>query len=301
MLLKSSEESHRVSFGSGLQKSVLLKKISEMHDLPTLDVSIMKILKLAGDENVDINELVSAVERDQAIVAKLLKVVNSGYYALRSTITSVQRAVTLLGVLKLKQIIYSTAILDFFSKNDIVEWNHSYSTSVLMSRLIQDDHLLAAPALPLVMIMHDIGKVVLRRYSARQFTEAISRSLDDRIPLDQAEEIVIGINHAEVGGMLLEKWLMPPETYTLVIQHHMNEVPFKYVRETALVQLVNWVDCSARSIESLPPCRELLKASGFESLDSEHLLQEQRELIAASEGASAEKPAKSDKSTRSQI
>jgi HD-like signal output (HDOD) protein len=283
MLLRSQARDRKATIGSGFEKKVLLKKISEMHDLPVLDVNISKIVSLLRNENVVIDELVTAIGHDAGLVAKILKLINSGYYSLRHTVTSVERAVVLLGILNIKQLVYSAAILDFYSYDNIVEWNHAYTSSLLMNNLMEEHILPTAVNLPLAMLMHDIGKVVLRRYSPDRFREAITMSQDDVIPVFQAEEVVLGIDHADVGGMLLEKWGMAPETFVTVRQHHCSHAPEEYGVETAMVQLVNWIDSSARSITALRPDQALLSASGLSGINTDAMIERQREFIAASE------------------
>ena len=180
---------------------------------------------------------------------------------------------------------YSASIVDFYSDDHIVEWNHAYTSSLLVSKLIQDHGLPAAAELSLSMLMHDIGKVVLRRFSANRFKAALALADADGIPVFQAEEIAIGIDHTEVGGMLLEKWGMPPEMALVARLHHCMEMPAAHVDGMALVQFADWIDCSAREIRCLPPRRELLEAAGLATLDGPAVIEKHREFVEGSEGS----------------
>jgi HD-like signal output (HDOD) protein len=283
MFVKSQIGDRKATFGSGFEKKSLLKKISEMQDLPALDVNIAKIITLIRNENVRIDDLVDAIGRDHGLVAKILKLINSGYYSLRHTVTTVERAVVLLGILNIKQVVYSASIMDFYSYDDIVEWNHAYTSSYLMTTLMQEGIFPPAPNLPLAMLMHDIGKVVLRRFSPDKFKAAVALSIEERIPVFQAEEIVIGIDHAEVGSMLLEKWGMPAETFVPVGEHHVFREQKEYAFEIALVNLVNWIDSMARSINCIPPNPDFLNETGLGNIDANALVERQREFIGETE------------------
>ena len=290
MFVRNVHEPQQVTFGSGFEKKVLLKKISEMEDLPSLGANVTNIINLLRDQNVAINDLVDAIERDQSLVAKLLKIINSAYYSLRSTVDSVERAILLLGILKVKHEVYSASIVDFYSDDHLVEWNHAYTSSSLVGKLMKEHAVAASNDLALAMLMHDIGKVVLRRYSANRFKNATERALADDIPLFQAEEIVIGIDHAAVGGMLLEKWEMPVVAHMAARMHHGDEIPAEYGEAIALVQYADWIDCQARAIKCLPPSDGLIRIAGLTELDSSVLIEQQRQFIEAAEkaeGASA--------------
>ncbi|OGV52944.1 MAG: hypothetical protein A2X49_10660 [Lentisphaerae bacterium GWF2_52_8] len=269
------------------EKKLLLKKIAGMTTLPTPSAHVMKVMLLLRDEEVKMGSLIATIERDQSLVAQILKLINSGYYGLRKTVDSVERAVNLLGILNIKHLVYSAAIMDLFSNDEQAEWLHSYSASVLMGNLLKENEIPGlANTLPLSMLMHDIGKVVLRRFSPKKYSLAVSHSVNDRTPSFRAEEAILHINHAEVGGILLEKWDMDEEIIKPVLYHHMENVPKDHVLETALMQFVNWVDCNARDIICLEPTKALLDSAGIEQIDKEYWVEYQKKLIATINGTS---------------
>ena len=266
------------------EKKMILQKISGMTNLPTPGNSIMKVMLLLRDEDVAMRDLIESIRQNQSLVARILKLVNSGYYGLRKSIDSVDRAVNLLGILKVKQLVYSASIMDMFSQDEQDEWNHAYSSSVLMSDIMEEHEIPAASNLPLTVLMHDIGKVVLRRFSPKKFQMAVATARRENIPVFEAENTVIHINHAEVGRWLLEKWQMTEDIYTPVGWHHSSELPpEQFLVETALVQFTNWVDCVAREIPCAQPTKELMDTAGFEEIDNNYWINYQREVIASIE------------------
>lgn len=262
------------------EKKIILQKISQMSNLPTPSASIMKVMLLLRDEDVAMKELIAAIRQNQSLVARILKLINSGYYGLRKTIDSVERAVNLLGILKVKQLVYSASIMDMFSQNEQEEWNHAYSSSVLMSDIMEEHEIPAASNLPLTVLMHDIGKVILRRFSPKKFKMAHETALRENIPMFKSEDTIIHINHAEAGGWLLERWDMTEDIYIPVAWHHSKELPpEEFIVETALVQFTNWVDCTARGIPCYPPDRELMQEAGFDEIDNDYWINYQRTVI----------------------
>ncbi len=265
--------------GSQVERQALLKSVAEMSNLPTPSPSVMQALLLLRSDEVKLDLLVKSIERDQSLVAQALKIVNSGFYGLRSAVDSVERAVTLIGLSNVKRMIFSAAIMDFFSEDEQVEWSHSYSSSLLASSIIVESELYGMGMLPLSMIMHDIGKVVLRRFSPRKYSFIIQNAASHKMPIHKVEEAVLHINHADVGAMLLTKWDFADEIVKPVLLHHSEGVPSERIVETAIAQYSNWIDCSVRGIAAAEPSIELMDAAGLLSLDRNYWMNYQSNLI----------------------
>lgn len=262
------------------ERRMLENKIANMNDLPTLPIYVMKIMELMRDENVKVHDLVNAIEHDQSLVTQILRLINSGYYGLRNTVDTVERAVTLLGILGLKQVVLSAAIIDFFSDDEQIEWAHSYSSSVLMNRIMKDYEIPVASNLPMTMLMHDIGKVVLRRFNPQKCALARDTAHRKAITIAEAEEMIIHITHAEVGGIIMEKWQMTDDIIIPIKNHHNEkELPDEFQLETMMVQIVNYIDCSARNITCHIPKPGLMKHAGIMGLDFDFWISHQREVI----------------------
>jgi len=278
-LIESTEERLQKAKVSSVEKKLLLAKIGQMNNLPTPSGNIMKVMLMLRDEDVRIGQLVPAIEKDQSLVAQILKLINSGFYGLKKTVETVEHAVTLLGILNIKHVVYSASIMEFFSDEEQLEWNHSYSTSVLMGNLIKENELPGINSLPLSMLMHDLGKVVLRRFTPKKYQVCLQHAANEKVPIYRFENAMLQINHAEVGGMLLQKWDTAEEIVMPVLQHHTEEVPENYAFETALVQFVNWVDCEVRGIRCFPPSHEIMEAGGIQEIDKDYWVNYQAKLI----------------------
>lgn len=282
MELKDNEKDFVSSAGGKareFERKMLLKKISEMKNLPVPNHHVMKVMLLLRNEEAEMSQIIEGIEKDQSLVAKILQLINSGYYGLRNTIDSVERAVNLLGIMNVKQVIYSATLLELFSDEELEEWNHAHTSSVLMGKLMKENEIPAASNLALTTLMHDIGKVVLRRYSPKKYDIILSHAHSKRLPVHQAEEIVMHIDHAEVGAVLLEKWKMTEDIIKPVSAHHSRDIPAEFVLETALLQFVNWVDCSARGVICEEPAKILMEEAGFEEIDKDYWVNYQKNLI----------------------
>lgn len=263
------------------EKKMLLKKIAETSDLPTPSVNVVRLIKMLRNEDIEMSKIVHEINQDQSLVAKILKMINSGYYGLRNTITSVEQAVGLLGILKTKQVVYSASALDWFDGGESEEWAHAYSSSVLMSNLLLNN-IPAAQNLPMTALMHDIGKVVLKKYSPTKYKMLKTYAVENEISLQEAEQQFLQADHAEAGAYLLRCWQMEESIIVPIENHHAyNFIPTEYAMETALLQFVNWVDCVAHDLKPPQyPSKGLLMSVGIEELDRNEWVSFQRSVIA---------------------
>ena len=265
--------------GPELERGILLKRISETDDIPAPHPSVLKLMSLFRDDNVEVAQIIQAIERDQSLVARLIKMVNSSVYGLRHTVDSVGKAVTLMGMANVKLLVCSVSTMELFSASERVDWEHSYSSALLMANLLKENDLPGQSTLPLAMILHDIGKVVLRKLCSEQYKLVDAAASKEKSAIFQVECDRLRVCHSEAGAILLEKWDVIEGVVTPILQHHMIDIPGEYVLETALVQFVNWVDCKVRRVPCLPPSASLMDAAGIESVDNDYWLNYQAKLV----------------------
>jgi len=263
-----------------LERKMLENKIANMTDLPTLPDYLFKIMRLLKDETAGVNKLVALIEHDHSLVTQLLKLVNSGFYSVRQKVTTVGNAVALLGMAGIKQLVYSTAVMEFYSDRERIEWEHAYSSSLLMNRLLKENNIPVAENLTLTTLMHDVGKVVLKRFNPHKYNLVLDVLKSRHAPQYEVENDILHIDHADVGGIVMEKWQMPEDIIVPIINHHSENLPDSYVLESILLQVVNYVDCTARGIYLRPPKPGIMKQAGIEAFDYDHWIAEQTKLIA---------------------
>lgn len=261
-------------------KQLLRERVAALPGLPTIPSNVLVLLAMLRAKEIKMEPLLDAVGKDQVLVAGMLKLINSGFYGLRKEITSIHHALNLLGVLKLKELLYSLSVIGALGDADGVLWLHSYSSFRLMEELVgQRPELNVSPNLPLAMLMHDLGKVVLDKLDPAAHKAAYQESRSRGVPLASVEAAALGVDHAEVGGWLLTSWLLDDETVAPIANHHRPEPPSRHVRETALVQLVDHIDCSVRGVPSTAPTPALMAAAGLEGFDSGPWVRRQESLF----------------------
>jgi len=208
--------------------SELKNRLMSMVDqMPPFPKSVHRVIQLTNDVNCAPKDLVQVIEYDPVITIKLLKLVNSAYFALTRSVSSVRHAVVYLGLNTVKNLALSIATVSSLPRKSSAEFDinkfllHSLTTASIAQRLAKDylkrsdggDFFVAG-------LLHDFGKVVLVQFMPEEFGRAIIMAREENINLHDAEMKIIGANHTEIGAMLAEKWELPEDLILCIRNHH---------------------------------------------------------------------------------
>lgn len=261
-----------------LEKKLLFSRIKKLESLPLPSYSLLELSNTIKN-GADTDAIAGCVRHDHVLVAQLLRQFFLTYPGIEPE--SIESVIEMLTPEQIKALSYAPGMLESFGETEEREWNHSYSVKILMESLLADNDI-SNPLLVLAAFLHDIGKNVFRDWSPKKYRIVESHaSSSQNIPLFKIESAVLQTNHAEVGAELLKVWNFPEAVWKPIAQHHNSTVPNEYVFETALLQLVNWIDCAARGVECEQPSDDMLKAAGItEEVDCVGYTEVQKQLIA---------------------
>lgn len=249
-------------------RELLLKKqIQSMPDLPSLSVHVLQLIRLLGADEVDMQAVFTTIRRDPTLVTRMLKVINSSLYSLPRRIETVDQAVTLLGVKKIKELVLSSAVMDVIQSRDATLWEHSFSTGTLCAEVIRKHRIQVSPIIGLCALLHDIGQLVLSIFNAEGTKLAAIKAKSEDLADYDAERQVIGCDHAQVGGWLLENWKLDEEIRTIISSHHSQHPPREVLREVLLLRFCDAVDEAVRGKAVVVPDRDDLAVVGLDMLD----------------------------------
>ena len=198
-------------------------------NIPTIPSTLLEINKVVSSPEGSAKEAASVIERDPAISAKVLRLVNSSIYALKNPVSSISLACSIVGLKVIKNIVVQATVLEQFDGLPALAnfdpedlWDHSFKTAVA-ARMI------AARARHVGLdkedaytcgLIHDVGKMILLDSRAETFAEAVALAVDTQLPLAKAEAQVFGFSHAHVGGLLANRWKLSPAVQAAVMYHH---------------------------------------------------------------------------------
>lgn len=255
------------SASSEFEKRLMIKTISGMDNLPMPSPRMIKILALLKG-TLDTERIARAIDRTAELKDRIMSEVNSGVYGIDGTISSVEEAINTLGALNIKHILYSITVMPFFTSAEDEEWSHSYTSSILMTNMMNKLNVPCTSKLQLMMLLHDMGRLVLKRLNPKKYKQAVDISLQNNIPVHKAEEAIFHVNHAIAGGILMKKWGMSDDIAIPVAHHHSDFAPGReYIYDTTLMQICDWIDHSARKTPSAPPSEQMLRYSSLENLN----------------------------------
>ena len=115
------------------EKKNFLKKLKNIQDIPSLPAIVMKVNQMLDDRNTTIDSLAGVIEKDQAIVFKMLLLVNSAFFGLREKVSSVKDASIILGFDAIRNIIISLSTFETLSKLSKEKSNEFWSSRLLIS------------------------------------------------------------------------------------------------------------------------------------------------------------------------
>ena len=215
-----------------MEVNELRKKIyARVDELPTIPAVVPRLTRILKDEEHDIREVIELISQDPALTAKILKVANSAYYGFPQQITTLERAVALLGSNMVKSLAISVGVINSLPKGKGLMgfsvqalWIHSLSVANVASQLSSLTEPKGSDEVYFVIgLLHDIGKLVLVEFFQDGFQQSLNYTLEHKLSLAQAEKEIIGLDHGEVGGILLERWRFPPEIRLPIQFHHADE------------------------------------------------------------------------------
>lgn len=207
----------------------LLRRYIEraMVDLPAMPTTVLRAVK-AIEEGQSALQIERIILADPAITSKVLKTVNSPYFGMSRTVTSVSHAITVLGMSQLRNVVLSIGVLNALSTTSprIQElqrrcWSESFASAASACRIAQMKGLGkgAQDTILIGGLLHDIGQLFLLTLFNVPYSEVKTRSLKTNKPMFEVERAVLGTTHAELGASLAERWSFPPELVDMIRLH----------------------------------------------------------------------------------
>lgn len=187
--------------------------ISQIGSLPTLPTTYARLQKALASPDVEIADIGKIIERDIAMSAKILQLVNSAFFGIYTKVESPARAVSLLGLDTIKALVLGLEIFtqikipkDIFPVETL--WSHSLTVGKIAKAIAagegNDKDLLSNAFLS--GILHDIGKLVLVSHLPDKYRQVIDLAWEENITLPEAELKVFGVGQAAVGAYLIGLW-----------------------------------------------------------------------------------------------
>lgn len=209
----------------------LVKDVRTLFSLPDI---YFQLNEMIADPRFSLEDIGRVIAKDPGLSARLLKVVNSALYGFQSRIDTIPRAIAVVGIDDLYNLVVATCVVDRFGgiASDLVDmvdfWTQSIHCAVLSRLLARGSAVLHADRLFLAGLLHDIGSLVMYQQMPQQAEQVLLACDHDRRLRAGFEQQIIGFTHADVGRALLQLWKLPDSLSEVVgcyrtpeaAQHH---------------------------------------------------------------------------------
>lgn len=247
---------------SAIDKELAIKTIL-LGELPAMPIVATKVLQLIEDEMVTAEDLAKIVASDPAVAARVLKMTNYSYYGCSRQVTTLSRAIAIIGFNTLKSLVLTASVKEMFKPNGLTGkmlWEQSFGAGLAASIIARRIKWLNPEEAFLTGLLQDIGKIILHHHDQSKFQTVVELYYNEEISFTEAESLVYPFSHAELGGFVLQKWNFPEMLVTAVIHHHslnFGEEDNCNLRRTAAVACLANLFCTKLGIGERTPRMDL--------------------------------------------
>lgn len=230
-------------------KTEILKMVQKKEsDLPTLPVVVDRIISVASDEKTTTEELAGIISYDQAMTNKLLKLSNSIYYAQKTQVETIKRAITVIGFNEIIGIALGMGILSSFTGKSSLGldmkalWIHAIGVATVAKELARRTNPGIANKIFIPALLHDMGKVIFSVYFKDDYREVRQLAMEKKKPLYFAENAIFKIDHAILSALLMKRWNFPQSIVLPCRFHHSPEsAPVKFKHQSLIINLADYL------------------------------------------------------------
>jgi len=231
--------------------SYSLNNLIESH-VTSLPVIYFKLERALNDENTETEEIGRIVEGDPGIAARLLKMANSPLWGLSQFIETIPHALTIVGREELKLLALSTVVKSSIQgiSKDLIDlnlfWKNSIACGVIAREIGSLNNCSNLERYFMAGMLHNVGSLVIFNKIPKMAKEILTQCEMENERLFVMENNLLGYNHCDVGGGLLEGWGIPKSLIEATFFHH-NPIDAKEFPH--LVWTVHVADILAAELE----------------------------------------------------
>lgn len=243
----------------------LVNSVKDIHAMPSVIVKALNIMK---KPTASMKELGDIVMYDQSLTIKILALVNSAYYGFSQQISSISIALSLLGMVKVKNIIVAVAMKPMMSNQGDKElWKHSMRVAAGCEYLANLTKIMDADEAFIAGFIHDVGKIVLHMANEKMYSRVI-HVVSEGADIVETERKYFDSDHVKTGSLLAKRWQLPILLANIISYHHapsLSSIPIP-------CNLVHFVDKLVQDkLDTNALDKDFVKTLGIDFADIEDL------------------------------
>lgn len=223
--------------------------LSSLDNLRPIPSNVARILKELDNPYTEITKISEYIGLDQALTAMVLKVSNSALMGYSVSCKSITDGVMRIGLKRLKGILFAvnsvgpmTGRLNGYRLGNGQLWNHSLKIAVVSEWVAKNLRYPDMEEVYVTGLLHDIGKLLLDQFVLEDYQRIVRYVKEYNLPLWRAEEKLIGIDHAKLGGKMAERWNFPTQLVEGICYHH---DPSSAKKDQKLPAIINYANVLA--------------------------------------------------------
>jgi HD-like signal output (HDOD) protein len=235
---------------TGLSREQIFRKLETVDTMPSIPATLeplLRYLSLPVDQ-LETQKVVDLISHDKSLTVQCLHLANSPLFCRWHAVDSLRGAVVALGLGRMKEVALACSFMKMLPTqiggiDPVIFWEHSLGCALVARHLSRKLNLPCADKAYLAGLLHDFGIIANVVTLPKEFGEALILARSREIPLHEAELEVIGVTHADSGGILAARWKLAPELIAVITHHH---TPEQAPDHRALVALVSIADLLCR-------------------------------------------------------
>lgn len=230
--------------------------------IPTLPVVLTNIMRVASSETASASDLADFISRDQAMTNKVLRLANSAYFRSSRKVDSIMRAIIVIGFNEIVTLTIGMGVFSALSKSNLHGlldmnglWLHAIGCSSAVKAILgkagaQTGNVRRLmPGDPsekeqvfLSALLHDVGKVIFAVYFPEEYRTVLREAAKTQVPLYRKERELLGLDHARLVGLIMERWNFPSSIALPCTYHHNpSACPDSHKMNALAVQLASFI------------------------------------------------------------
>jgi HD-like signal output (HDOD) protein len=260
------------------RRAALERLFARIGDVASLPAAAEKVLRITDNENADSAELCEVIQSDPVLAARVLRRLNSSYYALSQKISDLKTAIGLLGHREIRNLALTVFVSRVFEGGTVHGtynrenlWSHCVGVAVASRLVARVCGLSGCEEAYIAGLLHDLGLILLDQTLPRHFHKLID-SISEQMPTYVAESRLLAFDHAMLGGFVARRWNFPDSVADAIAFHHQPlsyDGPHKEL--VNVVAVANYL-CSRAGVTSLgvhnclPPSDEIYRCLGLDQV-----------------------------------
>jgi HD-like signal output (HDOD) protein len=210
-----------------VDKTDFLSRLETVENLPTLPVVAQQIQKLIANPGSSMVQIAGIIAKDQAIAARVIRLINSAFYGMGGKVTSIQQAIVMLGLNTVKNLVMGVSVVKLFQDSASASifdrqkfWMHTFACALGSQAIAKNTGCEHSEDFFLAGLLHDIGILVLDQFFHEEFIGVLHYATSNKTDYTKAERAILGMTHQEIGEYVARKWKVPDFLLHAIRHHH---------------------------------------------------------------------------------